>query len=484
MQNQTQSTNKVFTLRRVLALLLLVVVVIGVYHVYKPLPAGLNFEGPERSASQVEFLADITYTDANGEHQVEQQIFDAVFEMIADARQFVLVDMFLFNDFKAELRGAYRPLSKELTDALIAQKRRYPNLEVRVISDPLNNVYGGRPSPHFERMEAAGIPVVITDLTRLRDSNPLYSVFWRPFIQPFGNSEGGILPNPFGEGRVPLRSYLALLNFKANHRKLIIADNDNQLTALVTSANPHDASSAHGNVALRFNGPAAWDLLGSEATVLEFSGGLAPETGLQPLEPPRQSDITVQVVTERAVERSLLRIIDEAQAGDGLDMAAFYLSDRHVVRALQDATARGVQTRVLLDPNKDAFGREKNGVPNRPVARELHNADVSVRWCNTQGEQCHSKWLLHRSSEGNATMLLGSTNFTRRNMHNLNLETSVVVRGSLEADPLQQGQRWFEDQWHNRNGRQFSVDYATYGEESLWQRLLYRTMEATGISTF
>ncbi|RUO26905.1 phospholipase [Aliidiomarina minuta] len=468
----------------IIMLLLLVLVIVGVYQVHKPLPAGLNFEGPPRSATDVEFLADITYTDTNGERQIEQQIFDTVFEMIAEARKFVLVDMFLFNDFKADERGAYRPLATELTEALIAQKDRYPDLEVWVISDPLNNVYGGRTSAHFEQLREADIPVVITDLTRLRDSNPLYSAFWRPFIQPFGNSEGGILPNPFGEGRVSLRSYLKLLNFKANHRKLVITDNNNQLTALVTSANPHDPSSAHGNVALRFSGPAAWDLLASEAAVLNFSGRSAPETDLQPMEPPPNSDVTVQVVTERAVERTLLRIINEAVSGEKLDLAIFYLSDRHVVRALQDAVTRGVQVRVLLDPNKEAFGHEKIGVPNLPVAQELNGAGVSVRWCDTQDEQCHSKWLLYRDNEGRAEMLLGSTNFTRRNLHNLNLETSVVLRGEIETESLQQGLRWFEDQWSNREDRQFSVDYATYAEESLWLRFLYRTMEATGISTF
>ncbi|MCC5879619.1 MAG: phospholipase [Idiomarina sp.] len=467
------------------ALLMAVLIAIGVYQVYKPLPAGLNLEGPVRSVSNVEFLVDATYVDASGERQIEQQIFDSVFEMIADARRFVLVDMFLFNDFQGEVSETHRSLSTELTQALIAQKQRYPELEMWVISDPLNNLYGGQPSVHFAQLEAAGIPVVITDLTRLRDSNPVYSALWRPFFQPFGNSEGDTLPNPFGEGEVSLRTYLALLNFKANHRKLVITDSGEQLNALVTSANPHDGSSAHSNVALRFNGKAAWDLLDSETAVLAFSGGHTPFPGLpRHQQAPEESELTVQVVTERAVERALLGMIDNAGAGDTLDFAIFYLSDRHVMRALRRAAARGVQVRVLLDPNKDAFGREKNGVPNRPVAHELTEAGVSVRWCNTQGEQCHSKWVLHRNQQGRGTMLIGSTNFTRRNMHNLNLETSVVLQGSVDADALAQGANWFEDQWYNRDGRQYSLDYESYADDSLWHRLLYRVMETTGFSTF
>lgn len=472
------------TILRLLALLLFAVAAFATYHVFKPLPEGLDMSAPARGASNVEFLADKTYVDASGQRQMDQEIFDAIFAMIAGARQFVLVDMFLFNDFQGELTETHRELSTELTDVLIAQKERYPELEVVVISDPLNTLYGGKSSPHFEQLQAAGIPVILTDLTRLRDSNPLYSALWRPFMQPFGNSDADTLANPFGEGQVSLRSYLALLNFKANHRKLIIADKGDELNALVTSANPHDGSSAHGNVALRFSGHAAWDLLASEAAVLGFSGGSVPAPGVEKGNEEQDTDVTVQVVTERAVERAVLELIHGASAGEYLDLAMFYLSDRDVVGALKDAAERDVQLRVLLDPNKDAFGREKNGVPNRPVAHELVDAGIEVRWCNTQGEQCHAKWLLHRDNEDRATMLLGSTNFTRRNLHNLNLETSVMLQGAIDEQALQQGQQWFEDQWYNRGGREFSVDYAVYADESLWHRVLYRVMEATGVSTF
>lgn len=468
----------------IFALLVFVIAVIAVYQVNKPLPEGLDFSPEARPAAEVTFLADRTYTDADGNRQKDQQIFDAAFEMIADARQFVLVDMFLFNDFQGEVAETHRPLSVELTNALIDQKQHYPNIEVQVISDQLNTVYGGKSSSHFAQMEAAGISVTLTDLTRLRDSNPAYSAFWRLFIQPFGNSEGEELPNPFGDGKVSLRSYLAMLNFKANHRKLIIADHGPELTALVTSANPHDGSSAHGNVALRFNGDAAWDLLESELAVLEFSDKPVPTIALKQISATSNNGLTVQVVTERAVERAALEMIDGADAGEQLDLAMFYLSDRDIVKALKRATERGVELRVLLDPNKDAFGREKNGVPNRPVAHELIQAGVPVRWCDTQGEQCHSKWLMHQGVDGQKTMLLGSTNFTRRNLHNLNLETNVILRGAAEAEPLQQGQHWFDERWHNLNDRNYSVDYATYADERLWPRMLYRLMEATGISTF
>lgn len=465
----------------------------AVYHAYKPLPAGLNLAGAEHPVAQVSFLTDVTYGRESEEdsRSIEQEIFDAVLDMIANARQFILVDMFLFNDFQGAVSEDHRALSAELTQALIDQKQRYPESNIHVISDPLNTVYGGQTSEHFQRLEAANIDVTLTRLARLRDSNPAYSGLWRLVFRPFGNSEANTAPNPFGEGRVSIRSYLALLNFKANHRKLIISDQDDgsELIALVTSANPHDGSSAHGNVALRFNGPAVFDLLESEKAVLAFSGGPAVSFNLPTPTPtltpaPTPTNMTLQVVTERAVEQALVDIIDAAQPSEQLDLAVFYLSDRHIISALKRATKRGVIVRVLLDPNKDAFGREKNGVPNRPVGHELVQAGVTVRWCATQGEQCHAKWLMHRSATGQATMLLGSTNFTRRNLHNLNLETSVILRGPVTEQVLHEGIEWFDNQWLNRDGRVFSADYEVFADSSLKHRLLYRFMEATGLSTF
>src|SRR5262249_17786629 len=144
------------------------------------------------------------------------------------------------------------------------------------ITDPINDVYGGAPSPLLDELRRAGIEVVVTDLDRLRDSNPGYSAVWRTLVRWWGNSAGGgSFVNPFdgADDGISLRSWLALLNFKANHRKVIVADAaDGTLTALVTSANPHDASSAHSNVALRFSGTLAEQVVGSELAVARFSG--------------------------------------------------------------------------------------------------------------------------------------------------------------------------------------------------------------------
>ncbi|CAA6827292.1 MAG: conserved hypothetical protein; putative phospholipase D endonuclease domain [uncultured Thiotrichaceae bacterium] len=427
-------------------------------------------------------MADVSYVDNNKKRHVEQEIFDEVFRTIDQARRLILVDMFLYNDFQGPVKETTRALSGELTTRLIRQKKKHPDMQVIVITDPINTVYGGLPSKQFASLRAAGIQVVITDLDKLPDSSPLYSIFWRLFIKPFGNSKGSLLPNPFGEGRVSVRSYLKLLNIKANHRKVLIADNGADFVGLVTSANPHDGSSAHRNTAVKFNGLAVNDLLDTEKAVLAFSGAALPDIELPKQQRPAKT--TLQVLTEGKIKTVLLQTLLNAKQGDRIDLSMFYLSDRDVVIALKQLKQRGVAARILLDPNKDAFGFDKNGIPNRQVAHELHKAGVPVRWCDTQGEQCHAKMLIGHYRNGTGLVILGSANFTHRNLNDLNLETDVAVRSPVTTPFMREAQAHFDLMWNNAPGRKFSADYEKYKDESLFRKGLYRLMESSGISTF
>ena len=300
-----------------------------------------------------------------------------------------------------------------------------------------------------------------------------------------GNStRGGWLPNPVGEGKVTLRTYLHLLNFRANHRKTLIVGRNGEWTGLVTSMNPHDASSRHDNSAVQFSGAAALDLLQTERAVALLSG-YAPAAdwpaapAVSGSEPPQ-----LQVLTEGAIEQGLLQLIDSAQTGDALDLEMFYLSSRPVIEALIQAHQRGATLRVILDPNRDAFGREKNGIPNRQAAWDLHEAGIPVRWCATEGEQCHRKWIRLERTDGSAELIAGSANFTRRNLHDLNLETSVRLVSRSDGPQISQQRGDFEREWQNANGAIYSLPYADFADHSRWRYLVYRFMEASGLSTF
>ena len=454
----------------------------AIYHIYKPLPEGLDYTGKLRHAN-VKFLADKTYLDAQGKQQQEHQIFNQILKLIDEAQTTIVLDMFLFNDEVGSSKIPHDKLTQNLTEALIVKKRMTPQIEIKVITDPINSVYGGIAPEHYRQLRQAGIEVIETDLTALRASNPLWSGFWYLCCQGVGNNaEKGWLPNPFGDEKITLRSYLSLFNFKANHRKTVVVDTLEGWKTLVTSMNPHDGSSHHSNVALMVTGNTAIDVLKTEQAVGRMSKGDIPVVIVGEFEEAKEFP-QAQVLTEKAILDATLKLIETAKSGENIDLAMFYLSEREIVKELIAAKQRGVNVKVLLDPNKDAFGREKNGIPNRQVASELNEAGVQVRWCNTQGEQCHSKMIL-KSNIQQSEMILGSANFTARNLKNYNLETNIRVVGNSSADVFKDAQSYFNTAWSNLDAKNMSVDYAQYADESKWKYGLYRFMEWSGVSTF
>ena len=470
---------------------------IGLWNVTKPMPPGteVGSEFTPSPLADVAFLTDLSYR--NGQHEPirEQAIFNEVFRIIDGATTFLVLDFFLLNDHTGQAGVVHRELSRELVDRVLERSRERPELDVLVITDPVNTVYGGEPLEHLSRLTAGGVEVVTTDLTRLRDPNPAYTALWRTFVQWWGNSPtGGWLPNPFDDGpeEITLRSWLALLNFKANHRKVVVADQvDGDWVALVTSANPHDASSAHSNVALRFRGALAATVLASELEIAEFSGWRGRLNAGPPPEAARgapESFAQLKYVTEGEIRRSLLSAIAGAKAGDQIKIATFYLSDRDIIDGLLDASERGVTVQVVLDPNKDAFGRVKNGIPNRPVAAELvreSNGAIAVRWYRTHGEQFHTKIVIV-TSQDHVFASLGSANLTRRNIGNYNLEANVVVDTAANSVLALQLTEYFERLWHNNRsvGVVYTDPFERWHDPSRIRYWRYRLMEATGLSTF
>ena len=478
----------------------------AIWQTHKALPAGTHTKSEWQAspAANVSFIADITAADAYGRAVMSQNIFDQVLGVVRGAQHFLVIDYFLFNAHGGAAGGQapVRALSSELRDALIAQKKQRPDLRVLFITDPINDVYGGDPSKDLAQLRDAGIDVVVTDLDRLRDSNFIYSGFWRLALSWWSGDGGGRgwLPNPLDEESqdVTFGAWARLANFKANHRKVIIGDDGSGgLVGIVASANPHDGSSAHSNVAVKIAGPALAPLLASEMEVARFSGWQGVIAVEQPRAPPPTNDskaleggqiVRTQVLTEGAIRDAVTERIDAAVRGESIDIAMFYISDRKVIDALLQAAARGVTVRLILDPNKDAFGHEKNGIPNRPVASELLAASdgaIHVRWYRTHGEQFHTKLVLVYGAD-RVWMSLGSANLTRRNIEDYNLEANVAIE-TARASPLgTQAVEYFDTLWGNRAGIgiEYTADFGVYADPTQGHYWLYRIMESTGLSTF
>lgn len=481
------------------------------------MPPGTNLASPAYTYDEAKLLIDRTaWNPDSASYRKEHQIFDAILKEIRGAETFVIVDFFLWNPWKGKIEsdGSLRPLANELATALIEKRLLNPEMPMLVITDPINRIYGDHAPDFYQRLADAGIPVVFTALDELPDSNKLYAPqawFWSRFLPGEKTDDSRLVPNPFNpEGeKLTLAQLGRLLYFKANHRKVLIAGRSGGATRLlVPSFNPADGSANHSNMAVLVDGPVARFAAESELNVARWSaskpeniqGGLTVKAvktvsdiqnyllALPEREPAEPGEPSVAYRSEGAIRDELILQLQKAVTATRIDIGIFYFSDREVVEALKTAIERGAAVRLLLDANRDAFGREKNGIPNRIVAAELmelaDDFDVQVRWAATHGEQFHGK-VLRISGPRQEILFLGSANWTRRNLGNLNLEANLLL---ANVPAVNTGfDAYFDSVWNNERGHEESLPYEDWAETGwslTWKKWLYRFQEWSGASTF
>lgn len=445
-------------------------------------PQGTSFSGNFHSVDNFHFIYDLSY-QFEGATKRNHRILDETLELIDEAEDYLILDLFLFND-EYNSGTLYPPSVKRLADALIIKKQKYPRMPIILITDPINNFYGVYEQNHITRLKDAGVDVIITDLDDMKDSNPIYSGYYRCYLQWFSPKGGGWITNFFDKSaeKVNIRSILKLANLKANHRKVVLSEKE----AIVSSANPHDASSYHSNIAVRFSGNAIHDILKTELSVIDFSGGSLPDIQNEKDNIKENGSSLIRVITEEAIFNALLNNIESADKTDEIWLGIFYISDFDILSALGKAADRGVSVKIIADPNKDAFGIEKNGSPNRAALCELYekHENVKVRWYNTQGEQYHSKAALFNYKELNKMrVILGSANFTRRNIKGYNLESDVEIIMPSDCSQATEIYNYFTTLWHNANGS-YTLPIEAYYEDDFLPRVLWKVQEFTGLCSW
>ncbi|WP_299745320.1 phospholipase D family protein [Rossellomorea sp. y25] len=451
--------------------LLLILTVVMVYHRVKPLPPGISYAGntytiPEKD---VEFLYDLTY-QKDGKELYDHSIFDEVYQTIEEAEDFLILDLFLVNGYTKGDRD-YPRISEKLSKTIQAQMKKKPDLKVVFISDIVNTTYGSHSAKQLEPLEDLGAEVIYTDLNRLRDPNIIYSGVWRTALGWFGQDGYGWLPNPMASSapKVTMRSYLKLLNVKANHRKVVITERE----GLILSANPHDASGFHSNIGFKVKGEILKDMVKAEKAVAAFSGGNVEafpteedlDQSIKKLSS-KESSVKAQILTEKKVQTSVVNAMNNANKGDEVWIGMFYLADRDIIDAIGDAADREVEVRLVLDPNQNAFGQEKIGLPNLPIASELHNLDndhITIRWYNTNKEQYHTKFIYIKGKK-ESTVIGGSSNYTSRNLDDYNLEENIKIVAPTDSKTMSDIDQYFNRIWNNDDGT-YTVKYEEYQDK-------------------
>jgi hypothetical protein len=403
----------------------------------KPLPPGTHTasQTSRLSESDVDFLSGSTQHEAVPAREMSA---------IDHAEQLIVLDR--------------SPVTGELSQHLLARKRMRPNLQIVLVTDPGNEAFGGTPSRTLTSLEEAGIIVARVRLDRLRDSNPLYSGLWRLIF--------GWWSDPFDEtsDRISLPAWARMQNFKADQRQLVIADDGSGGWSAIIGA-------AGASAGLILRGSLARAMIAGELEIAAWS----TDDDRLPVGPPVDGravgSIDARFLTEGSIETALLDAIGAAAGGDELSIAVQNLSDRRLIAAALGAAARGARLRVLLI---------RNQIPNRAVAGELLRGGggrIEVRWCPIDAEAGLPRLLvLHHRDD--LWMNLGSANFTRRNLGDLNLESSVELRMQARAAPARAVTGYFAKIWSNAAA---DADFADESPMAYWR---YRIAEATGLSTF
>jgi len=270
-------------LRSLALALLLAWAAIALWQSLKPLPPGVHIAGAWRSVAPHEllFLRDLTAADATGAPLNERQINAELLRMVAQARDFLVLDTGLFGDLSAAGPGAPRlraapPVATALAEALLQAKQQQPGLQVLLLIDPASvQMSVGTSLP--ERLRAAGIAVVAGDADRLRAPNAAFAALWQLCCRWWSPvAPAGAWPNPVGVGPAGISMGLwgRTQGYQRSHRQLLIGDDGAGGLAGLIFSRPLSAEAAlHSAVALHLTGEALEPLLDPAVELLWWERG-------------------------------------------------------------------------------------------------------------------------------------------------------------------------------------------------------------------
>ena len=145
----------------------------------------------------------------------------------------------------------------------------------------------------------------------------------------------------------------------------------------------------------------------------------------------------VQVYTDRAIRPALVECLNNAQKS--LDIEMYTLTDAEVIAALERAEERGVEVRVILDPNQKGNYRH---------VEHLTGQGAEVKWFPVERPA-----LMHRKLAivDGKQILAGSVNWTANGLMK-NEEVFFVIDDAAVARQL--AETFDTDWYHSWTGRE------------------------------
>ena len=510
-------------------------------------PLGINYESPIRETENAEFHYDLTYLDKDGNIQYDRNLWDATLKVVDNAKDYLIIEMFLFNDLYNKDKERFPEFVKEYTEKLIKKQQENPNLKVYILADENNNFYGAFEHPFITSMKNAGINVIIVDIFKLKDTFPWYSPIWRTFIKPMGNPQNkGWITNFYGDmwPKLTIRNLLRALNVKADHKKVFL----NEKEVVVSSANIHDPSYFHENIAIYTDGPIVKDVLHDLQLVAKFSDSeinvdgsnketkskiemdiadktkirkdtmnigdlkdknnnminleenisdsqknekgekesLSLNSGKNEITDTEGKTYKIQYLSEGAIGKYLDADIDSLKSGDELLMGMYFLADKGIIDRLIKAANRGVKIRMIFDRSRDAFGMSTNGLPNKPVSKKLKKktkGKIEIKWYFTNNEQYHTKITLMKKTDGSVIINAGSANLIKKNIRGYIMDSNFRILTTQDSKISKDVYTYFDRLWENKDGL-FTINFDDEPTTSGFSDFMYKILDATQLGSF
>lgn len=455
------------------------------------------------SKSQIKLLCSYSGFNPKTNKRVSHlEIGDCALDMIRNSKDTIVASAFLFDVMTSNNNN--RDIAKEITDTLIEKKRANPNIKITIMLDPINAAYDDYLGRESARLLDAGIDIFYSDLV----STPSATIdgisnIARRSLRFADDLTGGILiktlslvtsieipiKNELNENGISINSVWNAVALKANHRKLLVTDNSNthELEALIGSANPHSASIPSENFAVWVRGDIAnyiYMLIRADVAqsikvrnvrwatkdknhrknyLKDTLGAIEVYTSNKPLDTSKQM---ASIITEGQIKKRVLALLSSVKKEDKVRIQMFYLSELEVVDAIVEAAkVTDKPIRIILDPNKDAFGSIKDGTPNRQVGAYLmqkkkeYGLNLEIRWYQTHGEQNHAK-IMTISSNSRSELITGSANWSGKNINNINMESDIHVKNANAI--VAQYNKLFDMFWNNTGDLVYTCDYSEY----------------------
>ena len=101
-------------------------------------PPGVDFESKEYHSEIAEFKYDLSYLTKDGDAAHDTHIFNKVYKNIDEAEEFLIIDIFLYNQIYDRNFGKFPEFTEQFSQKLIDKKRENEDFKIYLLTDENN----------------------------------------------------------------------------------------------------------------------------------------------------------------------------------------------------------------------------------------------------------------------------------------------------------------------------------------------------------